>query len=232
MLRSMSRPKQALEFDQTVGEEIANSVSHGVGFLLALLAFPTLIESARLASIEAAAHGRVLSAGSAVLSATIFGTASIVLYLASTVYHAMPPGRVKAILRTIDHAAIFLMIAGTYTPFTLGILRGGWGWLVFGFVWGGAVLGILLRAMGRLRHPVISAAAYIVVGYAIVIVIGPLWGRMPPEGWAWIFAGGVFYTAGVVVFALDQVRFNHFVWHLMVMCGTACHYVAVINYAW
>jgi len=205
---------------QSLGEEIANAVSHGIGLLAAIVASPFLV-------IAAARRG-----GPAVVVGTsVFAAAIVLLYLTSTLYHALPAGRVKRAFRVIDHAAIFLLIAGTYTPFTLGVLRGGWGWTIFGLVWGLAILGISLKAIAGVRFPVLSTCLYIGMGWLALIAFRPIWSHMPVPGILWLAAGGIAYTAGVAFYALDRVRYLHFVWHLFVLAGTACHFVAVLNYA-
>ena len=206
---------------QTVGEEIANSVSHGIGLLAALAAVPFLIETTFR-------HGGTANkVGAAIFSATI-----VLLYFASSVYHAVPWRRVKAICRRLDHGAIFLLIAGTYTPFTLGVLQGPLGWTLFAIVWTLALAGVVLKALDRLSHPVASLAAYLVLGWLIVIAIGPLVERVPTPGLLLIAAGGLAYMAGVGFFATDsRVRYGHFIWHLFVVSGTACHFFAVLWYA-
>jgi hemolysin III len=156
----------------------------------------------------------------------------VLLYLASTLYHALPSGQAKRVFRVIEHSAIFLLIAGTYTPFTLGVLRGAWGWTLLGLVWGLALTGVTLKAMNRLNHPVATTGLYLLMGWLIVIAARPLSEHLPAPGLGWLIAGGLAYTLGVVFFALDsRVRYGHFIWHLFVLAGTACHAVAVLAYA-
>jgi hemolysin III len=156
----------------------------------------------------------------------------VLLYLASTLYHALPVGRAKRVFRVIEHSAIFLLIAGTYTPFTLGVLRGTLGWTLLGLVWGIAVAGVTLKALNRLTHPVLTTGLYLLMGWLIVIAAEPLAASLPPSGLRWLVAGGLAYTIGVVFFALgSQLRYGHFIWHLFVMAGTACHYFAVLWHA-
>jgi hemolysin III len=206
---------------QTVGEEIANSVSHGIGLLASLAAVPFLIETT-------ARHGGTANK----VGATVFSATIVLLYFASCIYHAVPWQRVKAICRRLDHGAIFLLIAGTYTPFTLGVLNGPLGWTLVAIVWTLALVGVVLKALDRLSHPVASLAAYIVLGSLIVIAIGPLIERVPAPGLLLIAAGGLAYVAGVGFFATaSRVRYGHFVWHLFVVSGTACHFFAVLWYA-
>jgi hemolysin III len=209
------------ERDQSQAEEIANSISHGIGLLAALVGIPFLI-------VHAARDGGTgYIVGTSVFSATV-----VLLYLASTLYHALPIGRAKRVFRVIEHSAIFLLIAGTYTPFTLGILRGAWGWTLFGIVWGLAVAGVVLKAIEKASHPILSTGLYLLMGWVVVIAVDPLLARVPTAGLLWLVAGGLSYTAGVAFFATDsRLQYGHLVWHLFVMAGTACHYFAVLWYA-
>ncbi len=205
---------------QSPGEELANSVSHGVGLLAAIAATPVLL-------LSAVRHGdaaRIAGAG-------VFAAAMVLLYLASTLYHALPWKRAKRVFQVLDHAAIFLMIAGTYTPFTLGVLRGAWGWTLFGLVWGLALAGVVLTAAGGVRYPKLTTSLYLAMGWLILVAVKPLWLRMPPEGLFWLLAGGIAYTVGVVFYAAKRLRYGHFVWHLFVIAGTACHFNAVLRFA-
>lgn len=204
---------------QSVGEEIANSVSHGVGFLAVVAVTPLLV-------LGAIPHG-----ASNIVGVSIFAATMAALYLASTLYHAIPHPRTKRVLRVIDHGAIFLLIAGTYTPFTLGILRGAWGWALFGTVWGLALAGLGFKVVGGLRFPMASTAIYLAMGWLVIVAIQPLWQRMPPAGLAWLVAGGVAYTGGVTFYVMKRLRYGHFLWHLCVLAGTTCHFFAVIGYA-
>jgi hemolysin III len=156
----------------------------------------------------------------------------ILLYLASTLYHALPRGKAKERFRVIEHCAIYLLIAGTYTPFTLGPLHGAWGWSLFAAIWGLAVLGVLTKTVIRGHHPVLSTALYLAMGWLILIAAQPLVARVHIKGLLWLAAGGLAYTVGVVFFALDsRLKYAHFVWHLFVVAGTACHYFAILWYA-
>ena len=203
----------------SLGEEIANSVSHGVGLLAALVAAPFLV-------LEARRGGAV-----AIVGASVFAGTVIVLYLASTLYHALPKNTAKRVFRVIDHSAIFLLIAGTYTPFTLGVLRGAWGWTLLGVVWGLAVLGVTLKSVAGIRYPRLSTTLYVGMGWLALIAIRPLWHLVPLAGWLWLIAGGIAYTAGIAFYAAERMRYGHLVWHLFVLIGTACHFFAVWSYA-
>lgn len=209
------------EREQSRGEEIANSVSHGIGLVAALVATPFLV-------LQAVRRGDT----GFIVGASVFAATMVLLYLASTLYHALPIGKAKRVFRVIEHSAIFLLIAGTYTPFTLGVLRGAWGWTLLGLVWGLAVAGVALKTFNRMSHPIISTSLYLLMGWLILIAVNPLYARVPASGLLWLVAGGVAYTAGVAFFAADsRLRYSHFIWHLFVMAGTACHYFAVFWYA-
>jgi hemolysin III len=211
----------APERDQSRSEEIANSVSHGLGFVAALAASPFLIA-------HAVRHG---SEGY-IVGVCVFAATMSLLYFASALYHALPSGNAKHAFQVIEHVAIYLLIAGTYTPFTLGVLRGAWGWTLFGLVWGFAAAGTALKIFVKRPHPVVSTGSYLFMGSLIVVAVDPLLARMPVPGLLLIIAGGVAYTAGVVFFAAgSRLRYGHFIWHLFVMAGTACHYLAVLWYA-
>ena len=205
---------------QSLGEEIANSVSHGVGLLAAVAAAPVLI-------VDAVQRG----GATAVLGASVFASTVGLLYLASVVYHALPPNRAKRVFQVLDQGAIFLLIAGTYTPFTLGVLHGAWGWSLLGLVWSLALVGVVLKAISGVRYPKFSMSLYLAMGWVALIAVKPLWLLMPAEGLFWLLSGGIAYTAGVAFFAAERVRYSHFVWHLFVLAGTACHFVAVLLYA-
>lgn len=205
---------------QSLGEEIANSVSHGVGLLAALVGAPVLV----LSAVRHGGAARIAGAG-------VFAFATVLLYLTSTLYHALPWNRAKEVFRLLDHAAIYVMIAGTYTPITLSVLGGAWGWTLFGIVWGLALGGVVLTAVGGARYPILRTSLYLGMGWLIVVAVKPLWLRMPSEGLFWLSAGGVAYTVGVVFYVLKRVRYFHFVWHLFVIAGTACHFIAVIRFA-
>jgi hemolysin III len=204
---------------QSLGEEIANSVSHGVGLLAAIGAAVVLV-------LYAARQG----GATRILGASVFAAAMVLLYLTSMLYHALPNNRAKRVFQVLDHTAIFLMIAGTYTPFTLGVLRGAWGWALFGLVWGLALAGVVLAAAG-VRYPKLRTGLYLAMGWLILIAIKPMWLRMPTWGLFWLLAGGVAYTVGVLFYAAKRVRYSHFVWHLFVIMGTACHFIAVLRFA-
>jgi len=206
---------------QTLGEEIANSVSHGVALLAAVVATPYLIAAARHLSTAN------------LVGASVFAFTMVLLYLTSTLYHAMPSGgRAKQVFMKLDHGAIYLFIAGSYTPFALGALSGPWGWTLFGLVWSMAAMGILLKAFNRLSHPWLSTGLYLAMGWLVLIAAVPLVQHVPYAGVLLLVAGGLAYTLGVVFFMLDhKVRYAHTVWHGFVAAGTAFHFFAVLGYA-
>ena len=208
------------ERPQSPGEEIANSVSHGAALLAAIVAVPFLLASIR--------HLGVAN----VVGASVFATSLVFLYLVSTLYHALPAGRAKRLFLKLDHGAIYVFIAGSYTPFTLGVLGGPWGWTLFGLVWSLAVLGVTLKSLGGLARPWLSTGLYLVMGWLVMIAIVPLLERVPRAGVALLVAGGLAYTLGVVFFMLDsRLRYAHAVWHGFVVAGTGCHFTAVLGYA-
>jgi hemolysin III len=155
----------------------------------------------------------------------------IVLYLSSSLYHAFPHNKTKRVFRIFDHSAIFLLIAGTYTPFTLSVLHGAWGWSLFAIVWSLAVAGVVLKSVASVKASGLSTALYLGMGWIAVFAAKPLYETLPLWGLVWLIAGGVMYSAGILFFAYDhRVRYSHFIWHLFVMAGTACHVVAVLRY--
>ena len=207
--------------EQSQGEEIANSISHGIGLIAALVGTLFLV-------MRAAQHG---DAGF-IVGTSLFCASMILLYLASTLYHALPTGKVKRCFRVIEHSAIFILIAGTYTPLTLGVLRGAFGWTIFGIVWGLAIAGVALKAIYKTAHPILSTCLYLLMGWLLVIAVKPLFANMPTAGLFWLIAGGLSYTAGIAFFATDsRLKYGHLIWHLFVMAGTTCHYFLVLWYA-
>ena len=209
-----------LRREQSQREEIANSISHGIGLVAALVGTPFLIT-------QAERHGNV----GFVVGASLFSATAISLYLASTLYHALPAGKTKRVFRVLEHSAIFLLIAGTYTPFTLGVLYGVWGWILLTIIWGLAAAGVVLKVFYRASLPILSISLYLFMGWMVVIAIDPLVAKVPTHGLLWLIAGGLSYTLGVVFFAIDsRLRYAHLIWHLFVLAGTTCHYFAVFWY--
>jgi len=217
----MNIPLEAPTRGQSRGEELANSISHGIGLLATIVGIPFLV-------LHAVRQGEARS----IAGVSIFAATMVLLYLGSMLYHALPAGKAKNVFQIIEHSAIYLLIAGTYTPFTLGVLHGAWGWSLLGLIWSFAVAGVILKIFGRLSHPVISTGLYLLMGWLIVIAADPMYTRLPAPGIALLVAGGVAYTAGVAFFVTDaRLKYGHFIWHLFVMAGTACHYFAVLWYS-
>jgi hemolysin III len=215
----MSNEKEHTQF-YSLGEEIANSVSHGLGFLVALAATPWLI----LTALERGTTATVV--GVSVFAATL-----MLMFMTSTLYHALPHPRAKRFLRLLDHHAIFLLIAGTYTPIVLGVLYGAWGWTLFGLVWGLAVAGIILKSVSGHRFHGLVVAIYVLMGWSVVIAIKPLFAAMPLPGIVWLVAGGLFYTGGLLFYRAKNLPYGHFIWHLFVIAGAVCHFIAIARYA-
>lgn len=216
----MTEVLQLDERPQSPGEEIANSVSHGIGLLATLVAFPILVNTALHRGDLAGTVGAI-----------VFATTMVLLYLTSTLFHALPPNRAKRVFQILDHSAIYLLIAGTYTPFTLGVLNGPWGWTLFVLVWVMAVAGTVFKTLGGVRYTTFSTWMYLAMGWLVLIAIEPVWTLMPKWGLFWLVAGGIAYTVGAVFFMAERIRYFHFVWHLFVVMGTACHFIAVLRYA-
>ncbi|MGA2027500.1 MAG: hemolysin III family protein [Syntrophobacteraceae bacterium] len=205
---------------QSLGEEILNAFSHAVALTAALVAAPFLI-------VSTIRHGNPWT----ITGSSIFAGTMVLLYLSSALYHALPESKAKRVFRVLDHGAIFFLIAGTYTPFTLGVLRGSWGWTLLFLVWSLAIFGVTVKAVRGIRRPLLSTGLYLAMGWLIIIAIQPLRSHMPSSGILWLLAGGIAYTGGVAFFAARRVRYTHFVWHLFVIAGTTCHYFAVLWYA-
>jgi hemolysin III len=204
----------------SVAEELANSVIHALGLVASLVALPVLVVAA--AGRADAMH---------VVGCSVFAASLIALYAASTIYHALPPSRVKQVFRVLDHVTIYLLIAGTYTPFTLGVLRGAWGWTLFGIVWSLAAAGIVWKTLLGLRYPRGSTVLYLMMGWLAVVAIRPITAQVPAAGLVWLVAGGLLYTGGVSFFVWERQRHSHAVWHLCVLAGSVCHFFAVLWYA-
>lgn len=213
---SAHRGERSLSF----GEEVANSVSHGLGLVLAIAAVPILVVAAM----------RVGKA-SFIVGVSVFAASMVMLYLASTLYHSITNEGAKRVARLFDHSAIFLLIAGTYTPFTLGVLRGPWGWTLLGIVWSLAAIGLTLKVVVGTRHSWISMALYLAMGWLAVIAIKPMLMYVPLPGIILIVAGGLAYTGGLGFLAARRMPYSHFIWHLFVIAGTTCHFFAVLWYA-
>ncbi|TYO98264.1 hemolysin III [Geothermobacter ehrlichii] len=205
--------------EYTRKEEIANSLTHGLGAALALGGLVVLI-------LGAAHRGDAWH----LTTSAIYGLTLIGSFLASTLYHAFSRTNIKRILRTIDHAAIFLLIAGTYTPFTLVTLRGPWGWALFGVIWGCAIAGIICEAAASRSREFLRVGSYVVMGWAVVIAVRPLLQQLDPAGFRLLVAGGLAYTGGIVFYAWRRIPYGHAIWHLFVLVGSALHFFAIFWY--
>ncbi len=204
----------------TEREELANVLSHGIGCVLAaFVGLPILIATAWHGH-----NGRQMAGG------VIFGLSLTLLYAASTVYHLLPIGRAKAFCRLLDHAAIFILIAGTYTPFALGPLHGPWGWTVLVLAWSLAAVGVALKFRLGFRHQHLSTLIYLLMGWMVLCFLQPLIAGIGMHGFYWLLAGGCAYSLGVVFFAWERLQYSHFYWHGFVLAGSACHFVAVAGY--
>ena len=208
----------APQWDQSRREEIANSVSHGFGLAAAIVATPVLCMAAARQPSQAFYIGTI-----------IFVVTMWLLYLCSTLYHAWPQTRLKCALQIIDHAAIFLLIAGTYSPFTLGPLRGVLGWTMFALVWVFAITGVIIKFRIGVRSKKLSLVLYLGMSWIVLIVVRPFVMAVPLESVLWLFAGGIAYTSGLIFFGNRRLRYSHFIWHLFVLAGTACHFCAIFS---
>lgn len=201
-------------------EEIANSLSHGIALVAALIGAPLLI-----------LHATRQGDGAYIIGVSVFAATVVLLYLTSTLYHSLPAGRAKHAFRIIEHSAIFLLIAGTYTPFTLGVLNGPFGWTLLALIWSLALVGVVLKAIYRTAHTALFTTLYLLMGWLVVVAIDPMMETIPTTGILWFVAGGLSYTVGVAFFALSaKLLFGHLVWHLFVIAGTFCHYLTVFWY--
>lgn len=202
-----------------IREEIANSISHGLALIMALAALPVLLMSAVR---NGSTHFTV--------GATVFGLTIVLLYLASTLYHSLTHMRAKQFFQKVDHCAIFLLIAGSYTPFSLGVLRGPWGWSLLTIIWTLAIAGVTIKCIAGTRHLWFSMVLYLVMGWLAIVAVKPILTLVPLPGILLILAGGIAYSGGLAFFAAHRIRYNHFIWHLFVIAGTTCHYLAVLWY--
>lgn len=214
------QPEQSIDHaKQTLAEEIANAITHGLSAIAAVVGLVVLVTFAS-------------SGGDPwrIVTFSIFGTCLVILYVASTCYHAVRPGPLKRTLRVLDHSAIYLLIAGSYTPFMLVCLRGPWGWSLFCTVWVLAIVGTIYKCMSIARWPAFSVGLYIGMGWLAIIAIKPMLELMPGGALVWLVAGGVAYTAGVIFYVWEQLPFNHAIWHGFVSAGSVCHFLAVLWY--
>jgi hemolysin III len=204
--------------EMTLGEEIANSVTHGIGAAISAAGLGAIL-------VIAAVRGTTFQ----LVACSVYGASLVLLFLCSTLYHALTNGRAKRLFRVLDHASIYVLIAGTYTPFTLVTLRGVWGWSLFGVIWALAVAGIIFKCFTTGRWHFLSTTIYILMGWIVVVAIQPLLRALEWQGLLWLLAGGLFYTGGVVFFAWRR-KYAHTIWHLFVLAGSGCHFVAVYRY--
>ncbi|WP_233543893.1 hemolysin III family protein [Salinisphaera sp. Q1T1-3] len=203
----------------TLGEEIANTITAGIGAALSIAGLVVMVVFATLAGT--AWH---------IVGVSIFGASLIFSHMASTLYHAIHPPRAKRVLQIIDHLAIYFLIAGTYTPFTLVNLRGPWGWSLLVLIWALGLFGVIIKTTRLTRVPYLSTAFYVAMGWTVVLVIKPLLETVAPGGVTLLVAGGLSYTAGVIFYAWERMPYNHAIWHLFVIGGSACHLLAVLFY--
>lgn len=208
------------ERPQTRREELVNALTHGSGLAASLVGLPTLL-------LVVAERGDVRQ----IVACSVFAATLVILYAASTIYHALPSSRAKGVLRVVDHVAIYLLIAGSYTPFALGILRGAWGWTLLGLIWGLAAIGIVHKTLLGFRFPLFSTLMYLGMGWLAIIAARPMAQALPPMALALICAGGLCYTAGVPFYMRDRLRYRHAIWHMFVLAGSGFHYAAVLLYA-
>lgn len=200
-------------------EEVANSITHGVGLALSVIGLGVLI-------VLACLYGSALH----IASCSVYGATLVILYTASTLYHSFRSPRIKHIFKIIDHCAIYLLIAGTYTPFTLVMLRGGWGWSLFGIIWMLTFVGIIFKLFFVNKFQIISTIIYVLMGWLAIVAIKPMLQMIPTGCILWLVAGGLFYTIGVLFFAWHKIPYNHAIWHVFVVAGSVCHFFAVMLY--
>jgi len=199
--------------------ELANSVTHGVGLGLSIAGLAVLV-------VFAVLHGSARH----VVACSVYGATLVALYLTSTMYHSIQEPSAKRVWRILDHSAIYLLIAGTYTPFALVTLRGGWGWSTFGVVWGLAILGILFKAFTTGRYRAASLVVYLLMGWLALVILKPLLSSLHYGGVIFLLVGGLFYTVGVIFYLARRIPHHHAIWHLFVMIGSTCHFFAVMFY--
>ncbi|MFZ1139788.1 MAG: hemolysin III family protein [Candidatus Sulfotelmatobacter sp.] len=200
-------------------EELANAITHGFGLFLSIAGAVALVAVSIL-------RGTVWH----IVSCAVYGFTLVLLYLSSTLYHSVSTPRLKQTFRLFDHSAVYLLIAWTYTPFTLVNLRGGWGWTLFGVVWLLTLAGITFKYVALGRFPVLSTVVYLLMGWLVVLGIKPVLTFVPLHGFFWLLGGGLFYTVGVFFFATKRIPYSHAIWHVFALCGSICHYWAVFFY--
>jgi len=213
----MNRSRQASQY--SCAEEIANSITHGLGTLLSIGGLAVLVGFASV-------HGNAWH----ITACSIFGATLILSYVTSTLYHSIPQPAAKRVLKVLDHAAIYLLIAGTYTPFTLVSLRGPWGWTLFGIIWGLALFGVVLKTTMLGRIAGFSTLIYLAMGWIVLVAIKPMLAAVAPGGLLLLLLGGLAYSGGVLFYAWKKLPYNHAIWHLFVLTGSLCHYFAILFY--
>jgi hemolysin III len=209
------------QMEYSLREEVANAITHGIGAALSIAALTTLI-------IFASLYGDVWH----IVSFTIYGISLVMLYLSSTLLHSFQNIRIKNVFEILDHVSIYLLIAGTYTPFLLVTLRGSLGWTIFGIVWGLAIVGIILKFFFIKRFIVLSTICYIIMGWIIVVAIKPLYENLAFAGMAWLVTGGLLYTLGTIFYLWRGIPYHHAIWHLFVLAGSVAHFITVLFYVW
>jgi hemolysin III len=203
----------------SVAEERVNILSHALGFVLSIVALVLLVRHASI-------NGDVWH----VVSFSVFGVSLMILYAASTVYHSAKNIQFRKKMRIVDHASIYILIAGTYTPFTLVILSGFSGWMIFGITWGMAVVGVVLKLFYTGKYDAVSTLMYVFMGWIIVFAIEPLIDNLSSDGLFWLVAGGMAYTTGAILYSIKKIKFNHAIFHVFVLAGSFCHFVSVYFY--
>ena len=216
---AITEPRRKQPREQTLPEEIANAVTHGIGLLLSVACLAVGVVFASIYSTPAI-----------ITSVAIHGATLCILYLSSTLYHSLPPGKAKRVWNIFDHASIYLLIAGTYTPITLALAyqQPGWGWSLFGIIWGLALVGIVFQALFIHRFRLLSTLTYLAMGWLVIVAIRPMWRFLGPQGFLWIGLGGVCYSLGVIFYVWKRPRFTHAVWHLFVLAGSLLHFLGIL----
>jgi len=217
--KNNSNPEIFQSRKQTLGEEIANSITHGIGAVLSIAALVILV-------VFAAKYGDVWR----VVSFSIYGSTLFILYLVSTLYHSLTNKRVKNFFEILDHSSIFLLIAGTYTPVTLVPMRGPWGWTMFGLIWAMAIIGIIMKIFLIGKYKVFSLLVYLSMGWLIIIVFKPMLQMVPQGLIIWLFIGGISYTLGIIFYLFKNIPYFHFIWHLFVLGGSISHFFGILLY--
>ncbi|NIP30204.1 MAG: hemolysin III family protein [Candidatus Dadabacteria bacterium] len=209
-----------IERQQSIKEEIANSLTHGLFFIAAIVYSSFLIAK----SLETKDH-------LVIIASTVFVGSIITVYFISTLYHAMPRNRAKNILRLVDYGAVYFLIAGTYTPIALNVIKGKWGWVLFSLEWILASIGIIFLYYTGLKYKRLLVLFYLIMGWLVLIAMKPLWLTLPVWGIFWVFTGGLAYTIGICFYRYSYLNFRHFIWHIFTVAGTSCHSTAVFLYA-